>query len=106
MLTIGNPKDEGSVGTGVSMGLGLNVGLFVLLLIAGGALLDFAQSLSVVFFGAAGGIGLTQLAYVIPMYLRYRKTGLKKTATGLVIAASITALLNASCWGVVSNMRF
>lgn len=44
-------------------------------------------------------IGLGQLVYVVPMYLHFRKTGRKRTATGLIIAASITALLNAACWG-------
>lgn len=100
MQTIRDYQDEGSIGAGVAMGLGLNVGLLVLLLITAGGLTDSAEPLSAILFGAALGIGLTQLAYIIPMYLLYRKIGQKKTATGLVIVASITALLNAACWGV------
>jgi hypothetical protein len=45
-----------------------------------------------------GGIGLTQLLYVIPLYLLW-KDDKPASAKGLVIGASVVALLNASCWG-------
>jgi hypothetical protein len=43
------------------------------------------------------GFGVIQLAYVVPMYLSFRRRGKVLTARGLVIAASITALLNTAC---------
>ena len=48
-------------------------------------------------------IGLTQLLYAIPLYIRWKKTK-PASATGLVIGASIIALLNASCWGAFAAM--
>lgn len=58
--------------------------------------------LSAAFLGVAliGGIGIIQLIYVLPFYFSFKKQGKSETAKGIVIAASITALLNATCWGV------
>jgi hypothetical protein len=44
------------------------------------------------------GIGLFQLLYVIPLYIRWKDIK-PASAKGLVIGASVVALLNASCWG-------
>jgi hypothetical protein len=44
------------------------------------------------------GIGLTQLLYAIPLYIHWNESKPAR-AKGLVIGASIIALLNASCWG-------
>lgn len=44
------------------------------------------------------GIGLTQLLYVIPLYILW-KDDKPASAKGLIIGASVVALLNASCWG-------
>lgn len=49
---------------------------------------------------AIGGIGLIQLIYVLPLYFLFKQKGKTDTAKGIVIAASITAFLNASCWGI------
>jgi hypothetical protein len=45
-----------------------------------------------------GGIGVVQLAYVIPLYLRFEEKGETNVMKGLIIAASVTALLNVGCW--------
>lgn len=45
-----------------------------------------------------GGIGVVQLAYVIPLCFRCRANGQTNVLKGLIIAASITALLNVGCW--------
>ena len=46
-----------------------------------------------------GGISIIQLAYIIPMVAYLHKRGMAAVAKGLVIGASITFLLNSSCWG-------
>lgn len=106
MLTIGNPNDEGSVGTGLAIGLGINIAVFVVALAVVTGSNGISSPIALFLFWPAMAIGLTQLVYIVPLYLRYRKTGQKNTAKGLVIAASITALLNASCWGVLSSLQF
>jgi hypothetical protein len=50
------------------------------------------------------GIGLVQAAWIVPMVLRFRATGRRETAKGVIIAAAITFLLNASCWGLVATI--
>ena len=98
-------QDEGSIAAGIGIGFGLNAAVFTVLLVAG-INLDRLPWLAQIFFSGAGGIGLTQLIYIIPLYLRYQKKGQKNTAKGLVIIASIIALLNATCWGLLANLRF
>ena len=46
-------------------------------------------------------IGLSQLAYVIPQSLSYRKQGKSESLKGLWIGAGVTFLLNAGCFGLV-----
>lgn len=109
MVTIGDPQphDEGSVGAGIGIVLAADGVLFIVLLSVGSGLFDKASLLSDVLTIAMFGIGLTQLLYVVPLYLYFRKTSQKNTAKGLVIGASIVALLNVTCWGVFfSTMRF
>jgi hypothetical protein len=45
-------------------------------------------------------IGLSQLVYMIPVILIARRKGETETAKGLIIGASITFLLNATCNGL------
>ncbi len=89
-------NDEGTVIFGLVLCWGLNIATLVLSIVLGGS----ASSLGVLFV-LIGGIGVIQLVYVIPLYICFKKDGKTDTAKGLVIAASITALLNATCWGVV-----
>lgn len=53
---------------------------------------------------AALGIGLAQLIWVIPAVAYFRKRNEPETAKGIMIAAGIFALLNASCWGLFASM--
>lgn len=43
-------------------------------------------------------IGILQLVYIVPIFRLLKRRGKRATAKGLIIAASITALLNATCW--------
>jgi ABC-type glycerol-3-phosphate transport system permease component len=44
-------------------------------------------------------MGLSQLVYMIPAILIFRRRGATETAKGLIVGASITFLLNATCNG-------
>ena len=45
--------------------------------------------------------GLVQLAYVIPLALRAKRTGNRGRMKGMIIAGCVTFLLSIACWGVV-----
>jgi hypothetical protein len=88
-------EDEGKIIWGLLICWGLNLLNLVLSFFLGGS----ASNIGVLFV-LVGGIGLIQLLYVIPLYISFKKSGKTDTAKGMVIAASITALLNATCWGM------
>ena len=46
-------------------------------------------------------IGISQLAYVIPQALSYKKQGRDECLKGLWIGAGVTFLLNAGCFGLI-----
>lgn len=48
-----------------------------------------------------GGLGLVQLIYVSPLYIKFKRNNQADTAKGMIIAASVTALLNAGCCSFV-----
>lgn len=52
------------------------------------------------------GISLVQLAWVLPLYISYRRKGERDTANGVLLAAGITFLLNAGCYVVVLPNAF
>jgi hypothetical protein len=52
-----------------------------------------------ILFGAIGGISVLQLTYILPVIAYFRRTGSPAIARGLIIGASITFLLNGTCWG-------
>jgi hypothetical protein len=56
-------------------------------------------------FILVGAMGLLQLVYVVPIYRLLKRHGKDSTAKGLVIAAAITALLNAGGWGTLRLYR-
>src|SRR5690242_9722826 len=47
------------------------------------------------------GIGIAQFVYVVPLLLWARATGERATIKGIWIAAAVTFLLNAACFGVI-----
>jgi len=83
--------DPGSVGKGLGIGFGLTI--------AGGIL---GLVLLAVYIGMVIllGIGLVQLCWIIPVSLSYKKRRETETVKGILIAAGITFLLNAGCWGM------
>jgi len=46
-------------------------------------------------------LGLSQLVYMIPAILIFRRRGDTETAKGLIVGASLTFLLNANCNGLL-----
>lgn len=95
------PKEtQGRVSTGIGLGIGLNTLQALLVYFVatnvGGNIDRFVTTLLI----GWGGAGLVQLVYVVPLYLRLREKGRTETAKGLVIAASLIILINASCWGL------
>jgi hypothetical protein len=94
----GIPPNLGSVGRGVLVGLGLTFGAIVVGLVSAA----FTGGISAI---VLLGIGVLQAAWIVPLVRSYRTKGETETAKGLLIAAGIVFLLNASCWGVVASMR-
>src|SRR5438128_523624 len=45
--------------------------------------------------------GVVQLAYVIPLAIKAKRSGDRGRMKGMIIAASVTFLLSVACWGVV-----
>jgi hypothetical protein len=46
-----------------------------------------------------------QALWIGPLYFKYRARDETETAKGILIAAGITFLLNAGCWGLVALPR-
>jgi hypothetical protein len=49
--------------------------------------------------------GLTQLIWLVPLWIVYRRKRETESAKGVVVAASITFLLNSACWGLLGLVR-
>jgi hypothetical protein len=45
-------------------------------------------------------IGVGQFLWLLPMWIVYRKRGERETAKGILLAAGLTFLVNAGCWGL------
>lgn len=93
---------EQSTGGSVGRGLGLTVvfhfvvqaPLFFILL----AMAKSEQGLALAIYSVMY-IGLTQFVYMIPAIIFARRRGETKTAKGLIVGASFTFLLTATCNG-------
>lgn len=79
--------EKPSVLSGFLAGLGLHVFQIVLLPIFQGSTLAL--------------VGATQLVYVIPALIFAAKRKRKDWIIGLLIAAGVTLLVNAVCWGII-----
>jgi hypothetical protein len=86
------------VGTGVVIGLALPFGAIGVGLVSAA----FTGGVTAI---VLLGIGVLQAAWIVPLVRYYRTKGEAETAKGLLIAAGIVFLLNASCWGVVASLR-
>ena len=96
-------RGQGSVVLGILLCWLLNlvqIGIAMLLLAAG------ERDIPSVYVLLAG-LGLVQIAYVVPIYRLLRRKGKPRAATGLIIAASISALLTAACdWAAFGPIFF
>ena len=52
-------------------------------------------------FILVGALGLLQIGYVVPLWYIFRRRGMKRMAKGLLMAATLTLLVNLSFWGVM-----
>jgi hypothetical protein len=85
---------------GFVLGTALNVvivwaGFLASSLITGNVALDQTGTYGLVF------IGVSQLIWQVPVILILRRKQHKALALGVILAASVTALLNATCWGLM-----
>ena len=87
-------EDKGSLGRGIGYTLLLHLFQFPIALVL--ALVPGVVPLLALFF-----IGLSQCLYMIPAILYFRRNGETETEKGLIIGASITFLLNATCTAIV-----
>lgn len=87
-------KDKGSVGRGVGLTFLLHLlqlpMAFILLLIGPG------MAYATVLF-----IGVSQAVYIVPALIYLKRGGETETMKGIIIMASITFLLNATCTVIV-----
>jgi hypothetical protein len=83
--------DKGNLGLGLLICWGCNI----LHLASTWVLILMVAPVGMILFG---GIGIVQLAYVISLCLHFKRKGQTNVMKGLIIAASITALLNVGCW--------
>lgn len=86
--------DQGSVFLGIVVCWLLNV---VHLGIAYFIFVRSERMLSAVFI-LVGAIGLLQVGYIAPLWYLFRSRGKRRMARGLMVAATITLLVNAAFW--------
>lgn len=82
---------RGSIAAGLAIGWLFNVaqlGIGWLLLVADVRMLP-------AYYVLIGAIGLVQVGYVVPLWRLLVRSGRPRTAKGLLIAASLTAVVNA-----------
>jgi hypothetical protein len=49
--------------------------------------------------------GLSQLIWLVPLWIWFRRKGETESAKGVILAAAITFLLNSACWGLIWSVR-
>ena len=85
---------------GFLLGTVLNVIVFLLGVLLSSRLLSADTSGAILFYGLSF-IGAVQLIWQAPAILLLKWKGHKSLALGVILAVSITALLNATCWGLL-----
>ncbi|HEY1940294.1 MAG TPA: hypothetical protein VGJ33_20370 [Candidatus Angelobacter sp.] len=95
--------DKGSIVAGLAICWLLNLaqlGVGWLLLVADVRMLP-------AYYVLIGAIGLVQVGYVIPIWRLLRRRGKAKAAKGLLLAASVTAVINVVvAWAIFRAPRF
>jgi len=91
------------VGGSIAKGLGATVvgGLAFFVVCVFGAMLPGMSVLRDAALFAFFAIGIAQLFYVIPLLIWAYMKGERSTAKGIWIAAGVTFLLNAACFGLI-----
>ena len=62
---------------------------------------QFSRGIDVIGLYSAMFIGAVQLIWQLPAIWLLRRKGHRSLALGVILAASVTALLNATCWGLM-----
>ena len=92
------PVNRGRVGRGLARAFGsLAVAAAAAFSLQG--VLPF--SLGELALGSLAIVGVTQLIWIVPIIVHFRKRNEPETVKGVMIGAGIVALLNAACWGAV-----
>ena len=86
------PLNEGHVVKGFAIAAAINIGAALASYLTGAV----GVGVVIVF-----GIGAVQALWIGPLYAVYRSKRETETAKGILLAAGITFLLNAGCWGFV-----
>jgi len=94
----------GSVRKGVLLTLALHVLQFIIapiVFVVSGLLLPASANQYAIasLMLALGGYGITQLIYMVPAVLKFKKRGEQHTVQGLILGAGITFLVCAACDG-------
>jgi hypothetical protein len=71
-----------------------------------GLVLQLIQVPFVMFIVGWAIIGVSQLLYIVPAIVIATRSGKFNRRKGLIIAACIVALLNATCWGALGFGNF
>jgi hypothetical protein len=87
------------VGKGVLVVIGCTVGAIIL-----GFGLAVGSLSGILGWVLLLGIGLVQAAWIVPLWLSFRRRRETETAKGVLIMASVVFLLNAGCWGLVASL--
>ena len=99
------PSADGGTGSGIALAFALHVCQLLLAPAAAflGCRIERVPDCELVAFVPVLLIGVSQWLYIVPAILIARRTGRPGLAKGFVIGASITFLLNAACWGLLSG---
>ena len=90
-----DPRDH--VGVGIAMGCAVQIGFFVLGILASLALSSSGKLSDV----AAVSWGVTQWIALVPLILNERSAGRPRRVTGLIIAGCIGVLLSSACASLI-----
>ena len=88
--------NEGSMGKGFGLAAAINLGAALM----GIPMIFVGIGLALTF-----GIGIVQVCWIVPLCLMYHRREETATVKGMLLAAGITFLLNAGCWGFMASSR-
>jgi hypothetical protein len=98
-------NNHGSFFRGLGIGFG-SLLVYVFLAWGCGAALNSVprlQTVSGLVLGSLMFVGLVQFLYIVPLAFRARRAGRPNEVKGLLTAASVVVLFNATCWYAFSR---